>query len=317
MQVLITIDTEISPVEIEPAAVLAANVDQRIWGRAHGDEVGIAHKARTLRNAGLTGVFFVEALCASVVDPGLLREWVAVLQDLEQDVQLHVHSEWGQYLGFEPPAGLSGYNLAHYGHDDQRRLIGMALENLTAAGARNVCAFRAGNYAANDTTLSVLSELGLRFDSSYNQSYLGSSCEMSPADNHLLPFSRGGCQVYPVTNFVDGMGKDRHAQLCACSAWEMRQALQKAEASGLPSFVIVSHSFELFNMNRKRASWINGGRWRALLKFLSSHCNTLPVVGFETLDTLPDPADRTVGQPSVSALATYGRLFEQAIDSVY
>src|SRR5690606_23551896 len=118
VKVLITIDTEISPIEIAPPAVLSRNIERRIWGRAGRSEVGIAWQARSLQEAGLTGVFFIESLCASVIDSAYLREWVAAVQQHGQEVQLHVHAEWAQYLGIAPQAGADGFNLFQYRRDD-------------------------------------------------------------------------------------------------------------------------------------------------------------------------------------------------------
>ena len=317
MNVLITIDTEINPSEIAPSDRLLANVERRIWGRTDGSEVGIAYQARTLREAGLTGVFFIEALCASVIDKAMLRDWVAAVQHSDQDVQLHVHAEWAQYLGIAPLPGTSGFNLFQYRRDDQKRLIGMALENLLAAGARDVNAFRAGNYSANDDTLAVLSDLGLSYDSSYNQLYLDLECRLTPVARHNMPFHRNGCGLFPVTNFVDGLGKGRHAQLCACSAFEMRQALGHAQRWGLPAFVIVSHSFELLAEHGERASETICRRWHALLKFLSQNRAALPTARFGDIDSgVFDRNDRD-GQLSVSTLATLGRLTSQLVGNVF
>jgi hypothetical protein len=317
VNVLITIDTEINPSEIDPPARLRANVERRIWGRAGGSEVGIAYQARTLHEAGLTGVFFVEALSASVIDRAMLRDWVAALQEHGQEVQLHVHAEWAQYLGIAPHPGTNGYNLFQYRRDDQKRLIGMGLENLVAAGARDVTAFRAGNYSASDETIEVLSDLGLSYDSSYNRMFLDAECRLTPVAQHNMPFRRGGCGVLPVTNFVDGLGKGRHAQLCACSAVEMRQALGNALQSALPAFVIVSHSFELLTEHGERASETVGRRWHALLTFLSQNRSTMPTTGFSDIDEAILDHEGHDDRLSVSKLATLGRLTSQLVGNVF
>ena len=315
MNVLITIDTEINPSRIASPEQIGRNVRRRIWGKVDGAEVGIAYQARCLREAGLTGVFFVESLCASVIDRSLLRDWVAVLREHGQEVQLHVHPEWAQYLDIAPQHG-KGYHLFEYRRDDQKRLIGMARDNLVAAGAPEVCAFRAGNYSANDETLEVLAELRLSWDSSYNRCYLGTDCRLTPAPRHNLPFRRGGSGVVPVTNFTDGLGKARHVQICACSAAELREALANAMRVGLPAFVIVSHSFELLAENGKRASETMCRRWLALLRFLSDRRDDMPTLGFRDLDeALFDRAAED--DLSVSRLATLGRLTGQLVSNVF
>ena len=316
MKVLITIDTEINPIEIDPPALLSRNIERRIWGRVAGGEVGIGWQARGLQEAGLTGVFFIEALCASVIDRALLREWVSAVQQHGQEVQLHVHAEWAQYLGIAPQAGTSGFNLFQYRRDDQKRLIGMALENLLGAGAHPVTAFRAGNYSASDETLEIVAELGLRWDSSYNRLYLDRECKLSPAPRHNMPFRRGNCAVLPVTGFIDGLGKLRHAQLCACSAREMRQATSNAARAGMPAFVIVSHSFELLAENGERRSRTIVRRWDALLKFLSQNRAAMPTTGFDALDDAMLEGDSRDDRLSVSPLATLGRMTGQLADRV-
>jgi hypothetical protein len=316
LQALVTIDTEISPVEIRTPALLEANIQRRIWGRVKGGESGIDYQAGSLNRVGLKGVFFVESLCGSVIDKSLLRDWVAVLQEQDQEVQLHVHAEWAQYLGIDPQPGLTGFNLAHYGRDEQTRLIGMALENLVAAGAREVCAFRAGNYGANEDTLSALSELGIAYDASYNQLYIDSECALTPVSRYNTPFRRNGCGVVPVTNFVDGIGRGRHAQLCACSAGEMQTAIGNALNANLSSFVVVSHSFELLKPGKAKSSRINLVRWKSLLRFLSETKDSMRVVGFCDLNAGFFDRKNASDGLSVPLSKTLGRLAGQIADRV-
>src|SRR5262249_8472866 len=144
------------------------------------------------------------------------------------EVQLHVHTEWLQWLRKSPLPGRVGENLKDFTLDEQTRLIELGLEQLRACGAKNVCAFRAGNYGANVDTLRALARSAIRYDTSYDAAYLNSDCGLDEAGLLLQPTMMHGVCEIPITFFTDWPGHYRHAQLCACSAAEMQHALMQA-----------------------------------------------------------------------------------------
>ena len=148
---------------------------------------------------------------------------------------------------------------------------------------------RAGGFAANADILQALECCGIRYDSSYNRSYLGDRCCLPQPRfvGHLTDYN--GVQELPVAVFQDFMGHFRPAQVCACSADEMVHALISAEAAGWDFFVIVSHSFEMLARRRHPSKppvirWDVVERFERLCEFLGSHPDRFPTIRFADLD---------------------------------
>src|SRR5262249_14847079 len=135
----------------------------------------------------LKGVFFVEALSACKVGPEPLRKLVRDIQDRGHEVQLHLHTEWLDWITEPILPGRRGQNLKDFSEEEQVVLLRRGLENLRASGASYICAFRAGNYGANVDTLRGLHALGIPFDTSYNFTYLDKTCGMRLPDVLLQP----------------------------------------------------------------------------------------------------------------------------------
>jgi hypothetical protein len=92
-----------------------------------------------------------------------------------------------------------------------------------------------------------------------------------------------------VSGLNDRPGRFRPAQVCAVSKWEMSAALDHAAAVGQPSFVIVSHSFEMLSRDRKRPNRMVMARFEHLCRHVAGH-GGLRNVGFRDLD--PSAVDR-------------------------
>ena len=250
-QVFITVDTEVWPRSDNWRETrMAADMDRDIYGVTSWGEYGLRYQLEVLNRFGLTATFFVESLFASAIGPSRLREIVTLIKSHGQDVQLHVHPEWLQWMPQPVVREKRSQYLKQFTADEQRTLIGLALENLRASGADAVCAFRAGNYGANFDTLRALNGLGLRFDTSYNFPYLVTQCGMALSQPLLQPRCIDGVIEYPITFFGDWPRHSRHLQLAACSSGEIIHVLTEAHRRGRRSVVLVSHSFELLK-NRK------------------------------------------------------------------
>jgi hypothetical protein len=209
-------------------------------------------------------------------------------------VQLHLHSEWLEWLQPSPLPGRTGQHLKEFTEDEQALLLGRGIENLRACGVDNLIAFRAGNYGANFATLRALARHGIRFDTSHNTCYLSSSCGLDTGEPLLQPTLLEGVYEYPVSYFHDWPGHRRHAQLCACSARELEAALLAAWRQGWHSFVLVSHSFELLQRGvdegkPPRPDRIVIRRFHRLCRFLDRNRDKFRTVFFADLDTEGTP----------------------------
>jgi hypothetical protein len=201
--------------------------------------------------------------------------------------------------------------------DDQAVLIREGLRALRDAGARDVCAFRAGNYGADLATLRALATNGVRYDTSHNACYLGGACGLDTPSRLVQPRPLEGVWEFPISTFADWPGHVRHAQLCACSAGEMESAILRAAERGWYSFVVVSHSFELIRGRKHgttpRPDRIVIRRFERLCAFLARNRDRLRTCGFADLDVASVPS-RVDARPLPSRKRlTAGRYAEQML----
>lgn len=318
MRVFLTVDTEIWPRSPDwLGSKLEADIERDIYGMTHAGRYGIDYQMEVLSANGLKAVFFVESLfvCAVGLEP--LREIATGIQKSGHEVQLHVHPEWLAWMPHSLLPGRAGANLKEFSLSEQVVLIRAASDNLRDAGVRDVCAFRAGNYGADFNTLRALASCQLRYDSSYNPCYLRSDCGLRMDRLLLQPEMLEGVWELPISIFRDFPGHYRHAQLCACSAREMEQALLQAWLCGWRSFVIVSHGFELIK-NRRQAVVLPSpdgvviARFERLCRFLALHTDKFVTSGFHDLEPSDLNSSAAKVRPlRVSPHATAWRLVEQ------
>ena len=266
-----------------------------VYGSTSRGDYGLPYQMDVLNAHGLTGVFFVEPLFSRRFGSAPLDEIVGLLRSGKQHVELHLHTEWVDESR-EPLLAASGVKrryLSHFSFEEQRTLIALARMLVAKAGASDISAFRAGNFAFNRNTLRALAENRIEFDSSYNASQFGLDSEVMTGTVVVEPVECDGVREYPMTVFDDGSGSLRHAQLTACSYREMEGLLWKALDAGRSSFVILSHGFELLNRAMDRPDDVVVERFRRLCSFLDRNRNSFRVRGFRGLEP---PATRT--QPS-------------------
>ena len=322
LNVMITVDTEIWPRCPDwRQRLLQGDIARDILGQTPAGRFGVGYQAQVLAQHGLKAVFFVEALFACEVGLGPLADIVGLLQGAGQEVQLHVHTEWLEWLQ-TPFADLKpATNIRDYSLEQQVTILAKAVENLRAAGATKVSAFRAGNYGANADTLTALATCGLRYDSSYNFPYLDAACGLGDvADGMLIqPRSINGVVEVPIACFEDYPGHRRHAQLCAVSHREMRWALREARRLGWGTFVIVSHGFELLTRRKQPLPYALPDRtvikrFERLCSHLSERASEYRTVGFDDLeDVKQTPNARPLGFAGLPSLLRLGeRLVHQA-----
>lgn len=325
LQVLITVDTEIWPrCPSWKQERLSGDIERDIHGATPSGRYGVGYQVEKLQHYGLKGVFFVEALFAEEVGLEPLTDLVRSIQDGGQEVQLHAHTEWLRWFS-TPFRGLEwAPNIKDYSEEQQYLLLNQGLSNLRAAGASDVCAFRAGNYGADINTLKALARCGIRYDSSYNFPYLTSDCGLRDVSPRLLAQSSevAGVIEVPVTCFSDLPGHYRHAQLCAVTEAEMFSAMERAYQQGWQTFVIVSHCFELLKHRKtpRPFAWPDETvikRFENLCRFLSSNTSRFQTVGFGDLPKLTLSDAQPLNFAGVPTLArTAQRVLSQAMRRV-
>jgi hypothetical protein len=308
-----TVDTELSPGFFQRGLSADENLRRNVFGEVGGGQWGVRYQTRLLNQAGLKGVFFVETLCALVYGEDVLKRIVAPILEAGHEVQLHAHPEWLMWARDDTLRRMNKGGLAEFDLPTQRALLGLAIEMLERAGAPRPTAFRAGNYGANNDTLRALADLGIVYDSSYNFARLGTDCRISTSDPLRAPALLDGVVEVPITYFEDYPAHTRYVQLCALSSTEMRWVITDSVRKNRPSVVIVSHGFELLNVERTRPSRLHLKRFDELCATLSdlraaTSANCFSEAKFDGLSSAPASS-----KPLKSnAVRTALRMLEQA-----
>ena len=315
LRVPITIDTEYSAgLHVRDRATdYRDNFDRSIWGVAENGTVGIGYQMDVLDEHGLTGVFFVDPMPALVWGGAAVSAVVEPIIVRGHDVQLHIHTEWLEFLTGGPFAVLRGRNIRDFTLEQQVDLLGTARELLVDAGAPPPVAFRAGNYGANDDTLRALAILGLTHDTSFCPGIADSDCHIDLPDDQHAAIERLGVVEVPIGSIALSGGGQRHAQLTALTVREMTAAISHAHDQGRDEFTLVAHSFELMSRDRRRVNRIVTRRFERLCRWLADS----PGVTSGTYRDDP-PRPRPDAAPELlphDPLRTAERLAEQAVSN--
>jgi hypothetical protein len=261
--IYLTIDTELNSSLHRKGWSADANFDLAIEAKTAAGDFGLSYQLRTLNEYGIKAIFYVDPMPALLYGLPIIQKIVEPILTAGQEVQLHIHTEWLDYLEKSPVDGRLGNNIGDFSLTDQILLIGQAADLMEQAGAPRPVAFRAGNFGANDDTLLALAELGIPIDSSYNAGADCRICTITPPASAIAPGLVGETVEVPVTVFADGRGL-RSAQLCALSAAEMRWLIDSGLEKQLSAITIVSHSFELINRQKSTPHYLNIRRFNAL-----------------------------------------------------
>ena len=286
MNVHLTFDTEIWCNGWDRLdAAFPASFERYVYGHSAKGDFALPKTVEILNRHGLAGVFFVEPLFSARFGAQHLATIVGLLRDAGQQVQLHLHPEWTDEI--TPPIiadhSKKRQHLTYYTLDEQTALIGRARELLEAAGSGEIDTFRSGSFAVNHDTYEALARNGIRLDSSVNRCHAISAADLPKQRSLDVPFTIAGVQSFPVAVFHDGLGRDRPAQVGACSFSEMRDALQSAHAAGISDFVIVSHNFELLKPSSSAPDPIVVQRFERLCAHLAEHRAEWPVTGYHAV----------------------------------
>jgi peptidoglycan/xylan/chitin deacetylase (PgdA/CDA1 family) len=262
--------------------------------RPDGREYGLNIIMHTLEEHCLPGVFFVDAAVRELCDTRQFDDLCRQIVRRGHDLQLHLHpralayarqrrggagSLWGsmrsdRLCAYEPPTQLD--------------MLRQARSSLTEACGVKPVAFRAGNYAADATTLDMLAEAGFQADFSYNASFPMPSGDLTRMN---APRRIGRLVEFPVTQLLgnrtpwDGC---RPFEINALTAGEICDGLMQLRAGGQRAAVMVFHCFSL--LKNRTARWesarpdaIVRRRFEAVLRFLSANTDSFCVARISDL----------------------------------
>ncbi|RJG16282.1 polysaccharide deacetylase family protein [Massilia cavernae] len=284
-----------------------------IVGTTPAGQYGMPYQLQTLNDHGLKGVFFVEPLFSARFGQQPLQDVTGMVRDAGHEVQLHLHTEWVDEARTPllPGAQAKRQHLRYFSLAEQASLIKAGAGMIEMTGCKRPNTFRAGSFGFNRDTMDALAANGIAFDSSYNATTFGLDSGLLPGQVASEPFECAGVWEYPMTVFKEGTGRQRHAQLTACSYAELEGLLWQALEAGRSSFVILSHSFELLNARMDRRDDIVVKRFDKLCAFLNRNRDSFRTCGF---DGLVPP--RAAVQPPLLASPlwrTGGRIAEQLV----
>jgi len=311
--VLITIDTELSAGRQARGWSANDNFCSSFLGRCSDGDFGVPWLLDRLDEAGARGVFFIDPMPALVHGEAIIADMVGPIVARGHEVQLHIHTEWLEWARNSPVGDRRGRNIGNFSLEDQIVLISYARDVLVRAGATAPTAFRAGNYGADDRTITALGRLGIAWDASFNAGYLGGECSISPPPSPITPVLRGDITLVPISGIFDRPSHFRPAQVCAMSLREMRAALDHAARDEHPCFTIVTHSFEMLSRDRSRPNLAVIARFEALCAHVagspalrSSGFFDLPArLPMRQLELAGPSYPRTIARVAAQLLATW------------
>jgi hypothetical protein len=199
-----------------------------------------------LEEHGLRATFFTEVFCAYIVGDGEVARVCRYIRERGHDCQLHLHPVYRFYRDFRQGQPRREIDLMFQLRPDEQALLiaeGVKLfKQLSGASPR---AYRAGCYGASETTLAALRDNGVEIDSSYNLSYMGTTCGFQTPHLNAPTIINGVCE-YPVTVFrVRGVSGYKPLEISAVSVAETLATLRALRRGGCPSAVLSLHSFSL------------------------------------------------------------------------
>ena len=317
MNILITFDGEVWCTSWKTLdADFPSSFERYVFGRSRFGEYALPKNLEILSRYGLKAVFFVEPLFAARFGVEPLAKIVDLLKDAGQEIQLHLHPEWTDEALTPLLPNVTGkrQHLSYYDALEQHTLIAQGLRLLREAGVTDINAFRAGSFACNRDTFRAVAANGLLFDASLNATMPISAPDLRDDRGPCYqPFKLDGLSLYPMSVFRDGLGRFRHAQVGACSAAELRQAILSAKSLGWESFVMLSHNFELLKPDSLTPDFVVPGRFEALCRFLDENRRSFPTVGFRGLTQSSHQVLDSIRLPRTTVAATSRRYVEQAV----
>jgi hypothetical protein len=204
--------------------------------------------------------------------------------------------------------------------DEQRELIAEGVQLFREFTGKSPRAYRAGCYAASETTLRVLKENGILIDSSYNLVHLKDNCGFAtPALN--APTVLEGVYEFPVTAFrVSGAGY-KPLEISAVAVNEIMTTIRCLQRAGCRDVTLCLHSFSLLKNRGLRHEHCRPDRlviqrFRNLCATLALLKDEIEVLVFGDVDLASIPAPQPQVVPSLGWVRPAIRKLSQAVNRV-
>jgi len=313
-RVYLTVDTENSMGGAwDDVSKRPVPAERRIFCKIGERDLGIGWICDELDQRGFRATFFCEVLASLVLGEADTASYLNFLVARGQDVQLHAHPVFYFYRKYlDAVSRGENYNhsqtcdnLGRLSIDLQRQLLQSAYQIFVRLTGKPPVAYRAGGYNCSLETLTILANLGLLMDSSFNATYQGRG-SFDGADIALNIAQRiQGLWELPVTvarqslpdsAFRTGL---KPFEVSSISAWEMRRMLDHASSNGVEDVVVMFHSFSAvkardLQYTQIRPDRIVRHRFAALLDYLAQRSDRFIVT---TFSDIANDTNQLQGQP--------------------
>lgn len=327
LKVFITCDTEIWCDDWKQVDTQFPDAFRRyVYGPTSKGDYALPHILKVLGAHGLEASFFVEPLFSLRFGIAPLQELTGLILAARQEVQLHLHTEWvdealepvlpNQIVMRGEDRSQKRQFLYMFDTADQAILLTEGRRRLEVCGATDINAFRAGSFGLGANTFAALKKAGFAIDSSLNSSM---HFEVNKYLQMAQPGMVEGVLEYPMSNFTDGHGRMRMAQIGATSFAELRAVLWGAAEAGWDSIVLLFHNFELMNQAKNQPDPVVARRFEQLCAFLAANRDSFWVGGFKNVraPNLFNLQPPRVDWPKAPWLSTSMRVLEQARRRLY
>jgi len=246
VNVFLTVDTEhsIGGAFLSEDAHPVGN-DAMVWGRIGSTQYGIPRIMDIADTYGLPLTFFLEVLNKHYFGERESREVCEYILKRNHDVQLHLHPNYLNFALDDPRSKPYTDLIGRYNLQEQVHMLEEGRELLRAYGAPGVCAFRAGCFGANETTLEAVGRAGLLVDSSYNAAYSPYPCLIPDRGINDFAYIKGVGEL-PITNFRENLPFRKRLKpldINGASGKEIAFVLGSAARTGQRNAVVILHSF--------------------------------------------------------------------------
>ena len=183
-KIIITIDTEVG----EKAKHVKNGFEKFVLGKIGSHYYGVPKIVEILDEFNFKAEFFVDVYEYKFFGEGKYKDLCKFLHEKGHGVQLHTHPSYAY--------DLNRINMYEYSLEEQIKIISEGKELIKKWIGKSPIAHRAGNYGADNNTLTALKENNIKIDSSFF--YKQDNCKIQLSTINEPIFYNGVLEV-PVT----------------------------------------------------------------------------------------------------------------------
>ena len=277
-KIIITVDTEVG----EKAKLDNEGFDKFIMGKIGNEYYGIKKIVEIMDDYKFKGEFFVDVYESKRFGEDRFEELCIYLHKKGHGVQLHTHPSYA----FD----INRINMFEYSLDEQIEIISYGKELIKKWIGKYPIAHRAGNYGANNDTLSALVNNRIEIDSSYYHSH--NNCKIQISTINDIKVNEGLIEI-PITVIKKGveihgfsmpiMQNWLKLDINWLSIKELKRSVEKIDSQYI---IIFLHSSSFIHRDEsltkiKKANKTDLKKFNDLLSFFKN--NSYVVIGFDQL----------------------------------